>query len=553
MEIDIKEYLAPLRKWWWMIAITTIVAAAASFFATRQQVPVYRSYTRLAIGNYLESTDVSNNDFSTTRQLATAYVEIANQPGFSRDAAQALGLEELPRDIDISQVNETNFVDITVTDTDPVRAGAVAAELARQLSLRTPTGQESADTEFVKGLLTDYQTKIEDTQTEIETKEEEIGELISARDISVATGELNTLENNLQNLTQRYTELLALTQEGATNSVQIVDPATEGTLVNSNTIISIITAAGIGFVLSSSAAYLLEYLDDTVKTPDQISKLSKLPTLAGIAYIDSDDDSKLVTITDPRAPTSEAYRVLRTAIQFSVVDKKNSILLTTSGVPTEGKSTTAGNLAVVLAQAGNNVLLIDGDLRRPSQHTVFNLPNKRGVTSLLLKLNVDDSEIEIRNLVEDTVQPTQVEGLQVMTCGSIPPNPSELLGSAKMRRLLEVLDKQYDFVIVDSPPVLSVTDAAVLSALAGTTLIVVRANKSRKEELKQVVERLEDVNAKLAGVVLNSLKAGSEGHDFYYYYKDPYYTYGDDGDKDTTGAKSKLRKRFLRGQEAVQS
>ena len=439
-----------------------------------------------------------------------------------------------------------------MTDTDPIRSMAVTAELARQLSLRTPAGQESADTEFVKSLLIDYQSKIEDTQAEITSKEEEVGGLVSARDISVATSELNTLESNLQNLTQRYTDLFSLTQEGATNSVQIVDPATEGTLVNANSMISIITAAGIGFVLSASAAYLLEYLDDTVKTPEQVMKLGKLPTLAGIAYIDSDDESKLVTITDSRSPTSEAYRVLRTAIQFSVVDKKNSILLMTSGVPSEGKSTTAGNLAVVLAQAGNNILLIDGDLRRPSQHTFFNLPNKRGVTSLLLKLNIDDSEVEMRNLVEDTVQPTQVEGLQIMTCGPIPPNPSELLGSTKMRRLLDVLEKQYDFVIIDSPPVLSVTDAAVLSAVAGTTLLVVRANKSRKGEFKQVVERLEDVNANVAGVVLNSLKAGSEGHNFYYYYKDPYYTYGDDGDKGEPEPKSKLRKRFLRGQEAVQ-
>ncbi|WP_420644003.1 polysaccharide biosynthesis tyrosine autokinase [Candidatus Leptofilum sp.] len=553
MEIDIREYLAPLRKWWWMIAITTFVAAVASFFATRQQVPVYRSYTRLAIGNYLESTDVSNNDFSTTRQLATAYVEIANQPGFLRDTADALGLEELPRDIDIRQVNETNFVDITVTDTDDLRAAAVAAELARQLSLRTPTGQDSGDAEFVRGLLTDYQTKIEDTQEQITAKEAEIGELISARDISVATGELNTLENNLDTLTQRYTELLSLTQEGATNSVQIVDPATRGTLVNSNSIISVITAAGIGFVLSASAAYLLEYLDDTVKTPEQIMKLGNIPTLAGIAYIDSEDESKLVTISDTRSPVAEAYRVLRTAIQFSVVDKKNSILLLTSGVPSEGKSTTAGNLAAVLAQAGNNVVLIDGDLRRPSQHNIFNLPNKRGLTSLLLKLNVDDSDIEVRNLVEDTVQPTQVEGLQVMTCGPIPPNPSELLGSTKMRHLMDVLDRQFDFVVIDSPPVLSVTDAAVLSATAGTTLVVVRADKSRKEEFKQVVERLADVNANLAGAVLNSLKAGSEGHNFYYYYRDPYYTYGDEPDSDRGEPKSKLRKRFLRGQEAVQS
>lgn len=159
-------------------------------FATRQQVAVFRSYTRLAIGSYLESTDVNSADFATTRQLATAYVEIANQPGFSRDTAQALGLELLPRGIEIRQVNDTNFVDITVTDTDPIRAMAVAAELAHQLTLRTPTGLESADTEFVEGLLADYRSKIEETQAQITAKEAEIGDLISARDISVATNEL---------------------------------------------------------------------------------------------------------------------------------------------------------------------------------------------------------------------------------------------------------------------------------------------------------------------------------------------------------------------------
>jgi len=553
MELDIKEYIAPLRKWWWMIALTTIVAAVASFLATRQQVPVYRSSTRLAIGNTLESVDVNNNDFSTTRQLAPLYVEMANGPGVRNDAAEALGLERLPADINIVQLNDTNFMDITVTDTDPQRAQAVAAELARQITLRSPTGQD--DNEFVNSLLADYQAKIDETQMQITAKEEEISELISAQDIARATGELNTLENNLDNLTSRYTELLSLTLEGATNSIQIIEPAVPGTLVNPNNIITIITAAGIGFVLSSSAAYLLEYLDDTVKTPDQITKLVDLPTLAGIAYIKSEDNNMLVTINDPRSPTSEAYRVLRTAIQFSVVDKVNSILLMTSGISAEGKSTTAANMAVVLAQAGNNVVLIDGDLRRPSQHEMFGLPNKRGITSLLLNMETDFPDTEVRNLIEDIVQPTQVEGLQIMTCGPIPPNPSELLGSAKMRRLLDVLDTQFDFVILDSPPVLSVTDAAVLSAQAGSTVLVVRANKSRKDELKQVVERLEDVNANVVGCVLNSLKSGSEGHNFYYYYKDPYYAYGDDGDTgvEESGPAGKLRKRFMRGQEAVQS
>ncbi|MCB8978366.1 MAG: polysaccharide biosynthesis tyrosine autokinase [Ardenticatenaceae bacterium] len=506
------------------------------------------------IGSAIDDLNPSNSDFSVTQSLAATYVDFANGSSVRQATGKALGLQGLPP-ISVSQVPNTNFVDIAVTDSDPRRAQAVADELTRQLISRSPTAAEGIRRqEFASKQLDSYETAITETEAQIAAKREELGQLDSALEIAEAQNELASLEGSLQQLQTNYTSLLATTQQGATNTIRVIEPASlPQAPVDPQNTITILAATAFGFVLAATAAYLLEYLDDTVKTPDQIMKLGKLTTLAGISFINTEDDSKLITVSDPRSPTSEAYRVLRTAIQFSVVDKKNSLLLLTSGVSGEGKSTTAANLSVVMAQAGHNVLLVDGDLRRPSQHSIFTLPNKRGVTSLLLKLNVEDSDIDVRNLVEDIVQPTKVEGLQVMTCGPIPPNPSELLGSTKMRRLLEVLEGLYDFVIVDSPPALSVTDAAVLSAIAGTTLIVVRANKSRKDEFKQVVERLDDVNANIAGAVLNSLKAGSEGHNLYYYYKDPYYSNGDDGEKDEPQPNSKLRKRFLRGQEAVQS
>ncbi|MBK8900863.1 MAG: polysaccharide biosynthesis tyrosine autokinase [Anaerolineaceae bacterium] len=552
--MELKEYIGPLLKWWWLLLGATLIAGASSYYATRQQQPLYRSTATVMIGSAIEDPNPSTSDLTITESLASTYVDFANRASVRSAVREALGLQNLPG-IVVQQVNSTNFIDIMVTDTSPERAQAVAAELARQLILRSPTAEDNNKRqEFARNQLDSYEAAITETEDQIAAKREELGTLVSALEIAEAQTELASLESSLLTLRTNYTSLLASTQEGAKNAIRVIEPASMPQApVDPQNTITILVASAVGFVLACTAAYLLEYLDDTVRTPEQITKLGNLPTLTGIAFIDSEDDSKLITVTDPRSPTSEAYRVLRTAIQFSVSDKKNSLLLLTSGVSAEGKSTTAGNLAVVLAQAGHNVLLVDGDLRRPSQHSIFNLPNKRGVTSLLLKLNADDADTEVRNLVEDTVQPTQVEGLQVMTCGPIPPNPSELLGSTKMRRLLDVLDQQYDFVIIDSPPVLSVTDAAVLGAMSGTTLVVVRANKSRKNQFKQVVERLEDVNANVAGVVLNSLKAGSEGHNFYYYYKDPYYTHGDDGGKGDPQPKSKLRKRFLRSQEAVQS
>ncbi|MCP5096003.1 MAG: CpsD/CapB family tyrosine-protein kinase [Chloroflexi bacterium] len=262
-------------------------------------------------------------------------------------------------------------------------------------------------------------------------------------------------------------------------------------------------------------------MDDTVKTPEQLARLTSWPTLAGIAEIRS-DPTGLISISKPRSPTSEAYRVLRTAIQFALNDD-NRILLVSSAVPEEGKSTTAANLAVVMAQAGNRVLLVDADLRRPSQHKMFGLNNKKGLASVITGYDRDDSEDRLREILGDATQETAVNGLNILSCGPIPPNPSEVLVSRKMDDLLEVAVKDFDFIILDSPPVLAVTDATILSAKADAMLLVVKSKKSRKEYVKQVTSRLTEVNANVLGWVLNALTPKSEGHSAYYYYRDPYY------------------------------
>ena len=181
----------------------------------------------------------------------------------------------------------------------------------------------------------------------------------------------------------------------------------------------------------------------------------------------------------------------------------------------------SANLAAVLAQAGNRVLLVDADLRRPSQHKVFGIQNKEGLSNLLLDLsNKPDADRE--GLIAKRVLGTPQEGLELMTCGPIPPNPSELLGSAQMKAFLEAATAVYDFVLLDSPPVLSVTDATLLSALADGMILVVRADKSRKQYVKQTADRLKEANANILGYVLNALSPKSQGRSAYYYYKDPY-------------------------------
>ena len=300
-------------------------------------------------------------------------------------------------------------------------------------------------------------------------------------------------------------------------------------------------------MLAAAAAYILEYMDDTVKTPYHVTKLTGLSVLAGILAMGDKDE--LLTVKQPRAPVSEAFRVLRTGIQYSSVDNPSRTLLIAGPTPHEGKTTVAANLAVVMAQAGNRVLLIDADLRRPRMHRLFDLPNRRGLTSLLLEFDSDRREEEAKVLVREMIQATQVDGLQLLTSGPVPPNPSELLGSKKMKNLLEMLSGQFDFVILDSPPILSVTDAAVLSTQVDGTLLVIRANKARRNLVRQATGILRDVNANLIGVVLNAIPERSEAYRFYYHYQDSYYQIDESDDApDESGPTGKLRQRVLGNQ-----
>ena len=517
--MELREYIAPALKWWWLIAAATIVAGLSSYLAVRQQPDRYRSTATLAVGSTIADLNPTTGDLFLTQQLAGFYVNMANRASLRDDVKEALGLGGLP---EIYVWNVNNIIEILVTDTNPDRARAVAAEMSRQLILRSPVSQqrELERIEFINRQLSNYEAAILEAQTEIEARQAELATLISAREITAMQSEIASLQASLDQLEGNYARLISGTQRGAINSINVVEAATRATLVQQNNRNTILAAAAIGLVLAASAAYLLEYLDDTVKTPQQVMQLTDLPVLSGIAATPT--DAGLVTIKLPRAPASEAYRILRTGIQYSSVDNPSRTLLVTSTAPDEGKTTTAANLAVVMAQAGNRVLLVDADLRRPALHHLFGLPNRRGLTSLLLELDNTNTK-ELTDTEHKTAQDTQIEGLQLLSSGPLPPNPSELLGSAKMKRLLGVLTKRYDFIILDSPPVLSVTDATVLSTRVDATLLVLRANKTRRGMVRQATMLLRDVNASLVGTVLNALPQNSDGYRNYYHYQRSYY------------------------------
>lgn len=217
----------------------------------------------------------------------------------------------------------------------------------------------------------------------------------------------------------------------------------------------------------------------------------------------------LITTLGSKSPITEAYRTLRTNLEFLSPDESLKTFLFTSTGPGEGKSTTAANIAICMAQKNKKVLLIDCDLRKPVQHKIFALSNVRGLTNYLVEHELS---------IEDVIQKSAVEQLDILTSGFIPPIPTELLGSQKMKLMVEELMKKYDLVIFDTPPIISVTDAAVLSSIVNGVILVVSIGQAEKNMVKRACSLLAKVNARILGVVVNREKV-QKAYEYYYYYQ----------------------------------
>ncbi|MBC2582735.1 CpsD/CapB family tyrosine-protein kinase [Clostridium sp. DJ247] len=220
------------------------------------------------------------------------------------------------------------------------------------------------------------------------------------------------------------------------------------------------------------------------------------------------ENQDIITVKEMKSPIAEAYRTLRTNIQFSSFDNKVQTIVVTSSGPGEGKSTTAANLAVVMAESGAKTILIDCDQRKPTLHKIFLLSNQVGISDLLVG-NVK---------FEKAVTSTKIENLDILTSGTRPPNPAELLASSKMKQFIDGLRQNYEYIIVDTPPIVAVTDAQILSSYADGCLLVIASSEVEREAAARAKELLQKVNAKILGAVLNKLETHEKGYYYSYYY-----------------------------------
>jgi tyrosine-protein kinase len=512
--------LLPLRRWWWLILAAALVGGLSGYLATRRQPPIYSTRATVMVGNVIDNPNPNSYDLYLNEQLANTYADIAKRDNMREATMAALGLGWLPQ-YTARVVPNTQLVEISVTDSDPARAQAVANELVAQLAKLTPTGsgrQNQARQSFIEEQLTTLEEKIKETQDEISAKQDELANMFSARQIADAQAQIAALQNKLATLQANYAALLSSTPRGAVNTINVIEPAALPVRpVGPNKMATVLLAVAIGVILAVAAAYLMEYLDDTLKNPDDVQRDLGLTTLGAVPRMDG-AGTELVALSSSQSAGTEAYRVLRTNLQFAAVGKPLHTLLVTSPAPSEGKSLTVANLAVALAQAGRSVIAVDTDLHRPRLHKLFGVPNNAGVTTALLQEQPSLDGLLLQG---------PVPGLRIVTSGPLPPNPAELLGSAPMHQVLGLLGEGADVVLLDSPPTVALSDTAVLAAQVDGVLLVLDAGVTRRDVARRAVEALQRVDAHIVGALLNRMP--TRGGDYYTYYYHYGYDYGSDG------------------------
>ena len=372
-----------------------------------------------------------------------------------------------------------------------------------------------------------------------------------------ASIQVNILKQSVSTAAGLYTDFLQKTNQARVqqieqhNNLRIMEPAQAPTdPVGPKRLRAILIGLFLSLVAGVGLAFFLEYIDNTVKTIDDVSRFTQLPTLAVIPVIaaagtrmlsgrkgksaleasgqgDATDISRIrtgqVMSSDNRSAAAEAYRVLRTSLLLSSAGHPPKKILVTSAQPGDGKTTTIVNTAISLAQLGASVLIIDCDLRKPSAHKVFGINFTQGLSTYLSR------EVPISGLIHQT----HIPNLSLLPCGPIPPNPAELLSSERMKSMLRFLSEHYDHILIDSPPMINVADPVILATLVDGVMMVVHGGKSRRDSVKRARTELAAVGAKVFGVVLNNLDLRKEGYGDYYYYYNNNYTYGQNAAKES--------------------
>lgn len=528
--IDLRTILRILRYWAWLLFLGALVGAGLGYAASIQSLPVYRTEVLLLIE---ETRPLYNTDIALPERTST-YLELINQGLMLEKVAQALNvdfqqLSNTITDMRVESIRNTQLFRVYVEGYHPDYLVAVANILPRVLSNEITNVRTERFAESRKNLTTQIEAikaQIEVTQTNIDrigtprsTQQEN-----QLRDLQTV---LAQQQNSYANLVQSFENLRLVELQAMDNIAAVRSAKLPEAPISGNTIPNILLGSLVGIALMLTVITLIEYLDDRVRSPQVIQETLGATLLGAIDVIrtqssNSNLSEKLITAVEPRHPVSEAYRSIRTNLRFSTIDSRLRTLIVTSSMASEGKSVTAANLAIVMAQLGLSVVLVDADTRKPTQHKLFHLSKQPGLSDALLAEEIPPQQY---------LHEVDIPNLRILPSGMTPPNPAELLSSQRMRHLIETLHAEADVVILDTPPLLVVTDAAVLASYVRDVVLVVNAKRTQRSVMMRAVDALQKIDAHICGVIVNELSRSSRGYSYYGdYYAGSYAGYYGDAD-----------------------
>lgn len=569
--MELTAYIRLVRRWLWLIALAAVVAGSIAFATARTQPARYRATTTIQIGTYIDLTDPNPAMIQSAAALAQTYIALLRTSSIMNSVIQNLQLPFssvlLAGMFDGKLLEGTSLLTLTVNYTDPVMAADIANELARQLILNSPndlTDEQRQQLDILQDEILSARDQLQAARDEMRTIDETLSATaepsISEEQRVILTArrsELLTLVNDSQNNLALMTGTVAsMNQRGTINYLRVVEPAAIPTAaVGTSPLTQTLVAAVVGAVLALGVAFLIEYLNDSIRSPAEIMPLLNAPLFGAIAPFGNKRNYKnrLITWSNPRSTIAEAYRAVRVNVLFRETKEDGQeagedqaprhIYLITSPGPSEGKSVTAANMAVTFAMTGMRVLLIDADLRRPVQHQIFNVTNSTGLSNIWGKDDLLPARAargnasgsgngvsaqiahSVQQYLGQIVQRTEIPGLDLIPAGPIPPNPGELLDTPQMHELIrQVVDSLgYHVVLFDTPPVLVVTDSSVIGSVAkAKAILVVESGRTHRGAAVRAVQQLVTLSIPVLGVVMNRLKAQDRDANYGYYY----YYYG---------------------------
>jgi capsular exopolysaccharide synthesis family protein len=475
------------RKWW--IAGLTLLGLAASVGISFTQAKQYSATAQVLVQSAIGPSSLSAAPQQVTPTEVQTMLQLVTSASVLADVRKEIGSAP---PVQASEVAQTNIINITAISTVPVTAARVANAYARQFVLSQQSVAVKNATDAEKNL----KSQITSTAKEIKA--------LRKTKAKGAASEVTALVNQEAVLRVQLSQV-DVSGAAAAQALTVVTPALAPTAPSSpKPVQDVLLGLVAGLILGLAVAFLRDSLDDAVTSKEAAEQLTGVPVLAAVPLVSSwrkHDRPLVVTLARPASPATEAYRSLRTSLQFARQEHELRTILVTSPAAAEGKTSTLANLGAVFAQAGQRVLMVSCDLRKPRLGQFFGIDERTGLTTAIL------GEDTLENLIQAT---PGMDNLWLLPSGPPPPNPAELLNGARAQEIFARLRETFDLVLIDSPPILPVTDAVVLSKDVDATLLVVAAYRSSSGDVQRAAERLAQVDARVVGVVLNeATKLGS--------------------------------------------